>query len=144
LTLLCSTPNGQQVWECLAALVALRLWRPIWGRTSLLLKVRGDSMAMLSLIVNLRPSTPQLGLIGREIALEYAQAVFVPVISEHIPGAANIMADRLSRVSQPGYSHEHCPLLADAVQRSVPTRDRSYYLTLCEDSEPEKLGMVGS
>ena len=138
------SPDGQQVWESLAALVALRLWRPIWGRHSLTLRVKGDSMTMLSLIVNLRPSTPQLGLIGREIALEYAQAVFVPVLSVHIPGVANVTADKLSRGSQPGYSPIRCAVLADAVHRTVPTRDRSYYLTLCDDIEPVKLGMVGS
>ncbi|CAK0837580.1 unnamed protein product [Prorocentrum cordatum] len=48
--------DGQQIWECLAALVALRLWRHVWGQRSLTLRIRGNSMTMLSLIVNLRPA----------------------------------------------------------------------------------------
>ena len=137
------SPDGQQIWESLAALVALRLWRPAWGRHSLSLRVRGDSMTMLSLIVNLRPSTPQLGLIGREIAMEYAQAVFVPVVSEHIPGVANVTADQLSRWYMPGHSETEIDLLRDAVRQHVPSRDRSYYVTLADTFEPMKMGTEG-
>jgi len=137
------SPDGQQVWECLAALVALRLWRQIWGRQALTLRVRGDSMTMLSLIINLRPPTPQLGLIGREIALEFAQAVFVPVVAEHIPGVANVTADKLSRWTQPGYPSTPSLLLCGAAQRDVPVRDRDFYYTLKLDSEPDMLGSMG-
>jgi len=132
------SPDGQQVWESLGALVALRLWRQLWGRQSLTLRVCGDSMTMLSLIVNLRPSTPQLALIGREIAMEYAQAVFVPVLAEHIPGVANVTADKLSRWHQPGYNAAPCNILRHAVERVLPPRDHSYYVTLTEFTEPEK------
>jgi len=132
------SPNGQQVWECLCALVALRLWRPTWGNRAMTLRVKGDSMSMLSLIVNLRTSSPQLSLIGREIAMEYAQAVFVPVQAVHIPGIANTLADELSRRAHPGHLHREQPhlFLRDARQRQVPARDKSYYVTLNENFEP--------
>ena len=92
------SPNGQQVWESLAALIALRMCRSCWGQRTLRLAVRGDSVTMLSLVVNLRPSTRQLAIIGQEMAFEIAQAVFVPVIAEHVPGVANVCADALSVV----------------------------------------------
>ena len=132
--------DGQQAWECLAALVALRQWRHVWGQRSLTLRVKGDSMTMLSLIVNLRPSTPQLGLIGMEIAMEYAQAVFVPVLAEHTPGVANIAADMLSRQPQPGYQYAQHPMLQNSFGREVPVRDRSYYITLAAPDVPDKGG----
>ena len=58
-------------------------------------------MTMLLLIVTNRPSTARLALIGEESALECALASFVPVVSEHVAGILNIVADQLSRLSQP-------------------------------------------
>ena len=101
-------------------------------------------MTMLSLIVNLRPPTAQLALIGQEIALEYAQATFVPVVSQHIPGAANVLADQLSRHAQPGHPTTTPQRLREARCRDVPLRDKTYYATLAEPNEPEKRVNKGS
>ena len=46
---------GQQTWESLCALVALRLWAGHWRGKRVALRVRGDSVAMLSLLLHLRP-----------------------------------------------------------------------------------------
>ncbi|CAK0897560.1 unnamed protein product [Prorocentrum cordatum] len=132
--------DGQHIWECLAALEALPLWRHVWGQRSLILRIRGGSMTMLSLIVNLRPGAEQLGLIGMEIAMECAQAVFVPVLAKHIPGVADVAADVLSRCPQPGYQHVEHIMLKNSFGQEVPARDKSYYITLTEPDVPEKRG----
>ena len=53
-------PAGKQVWESLAALVAVRLWKAHWQQRRVCLTVRGDSVEMLTLVVNMRPRTRQL------------------------------------------------------------------------------------
>ena len=98
-------------------------------------------MTMLSLVVNLRPSTPHLALLGRELALVYAQAVFVPIIGAHIPGVANVTADHLSRQAQPGSPPRLGPVLGGARRRDVPLRDRNWYLTL--NAEPPMSEQAG-
>ena len=40
-----------------------------------------------------------ISLIGKGIALEYAFAVFVPRLADHIPGATNVIIDQLSSLS---------------------------------------------
>lgn len=138
------SPDGQQIWESLAALIAIRLWRPRWAEASIQLKVRGDSITMLTLVVNLRPSTPQLSLIGQEIALEFARCSFVPIIAEHIPGLANVSADALSRWHQPGH-HAFLPApLTHATRRTCQRRDQRFYLTLASKIEPNKWVIEGS
>ena len=72
---------GQQTWECLAALVALRCWTKFWRNHRVRLTVRGDSVAMLTMLCKLKPSASQpLGLIAREVALDIAEATFEPDI----------------------------------------------------------------
>ena len=84
---------GQQVWESLAALVAVRLWEAHWLRRRVCLTVRGDSVAMLTLVVNMRLHTRQLQIIGQELGMERAEFSFVPVVAQHLPGIVNTMAD---------------------------------------------------
>ena len=40
--------------------------------------------------------------LARELALEVADGTFAPEFNQHVPGAANIIADTLSRRLQPG------------------------------------------
>ena len=82
-------PAGQQVWESLAALVAVRLWKAHWQQRRVCLTVRGDSVAILTVVVNMRPRTRQLRLICEELALELAEFSFVAVVAQHLPGLAN-------------------------------------------------------
>ena len=59
-------PAGQQVWESLAALVAVRLWKAHWQQRRVCLTVRGDSVAMLTLVVNMRvPALASFGLFAK-------------------------------------------------------------------------------
>ena len=71
------THIGQQLWEFLALLVALRLWvdpseaksRSLHAQTkSVQLEVKGDSIGSLSLALRLRPKGPKMAIVAREIA----------------------------------------------------------------------------
>ena len=121
---------GQQVWECLAALVAVRLWRDHWQKHQVRLRIRGDSVAMLTLLINMRPHSVQMRVIAQEVAIDMAQYTFVPVIAQHIPGIANVVADELSRWVQPGHSQKVPSYVQAPVKRVVPqARIHSYWLT---------------
>ena len=130
-------PAGQQTWESLAVLVALRLWQPRWQAGRVQLRIMGDSIAMLTLVLNMRPKSRCMWLIGQEIALMISQGPFVPTIGMHIPGIANTMADVLSMVSQPGNVVVLPAALQGAVQANPPRRDQAYYKTFDFRAERE-------
>ena len=127
---------GQQCWEALAALVALRVWKTRWRDQRIRLTVRGDSVSMLTVLMKFKAPTRSrsLGTIAREVALDVAEAVYSPDISEHIPGFTNKTADILSRLSAPPKSGEDPPRVPErllAVPRAFPsTRSFSYFRTL--------------
>ena len=71
---------GQQLWEALAILVAIDLWSEHWQRERIVLKVKSDNVAALTLLTNMRPpgSTDDDGnripnaimaVVARELAL---------------------------------------------------------------------------
>ena len=124
------SPDGQQVWESLAALIAIRLWKHTWASGTSTLMVKGDSVTMLTLVVNMRPASASLALIGQELALDFASAAFAPIITQHIPGVANVLADKLSRRMQAGYDPKIPSQLSDAKLVYPPDRNDSYFLTL--------------
>ena len=93
------------------------------------LKVRGDNVAMLTLILNMRPRTKQMQTIAQELALDMCEFSFVPLVAEHVPGVANKLADELSRRHQPGGVAKPSAILLQAREIKVPARDFSYYKT---------------
>ncbi len=128
-------PRGQQAWESLNALVALRHWSHCWRGQRVQLAVRGDSVTMLTLIMSFRPATKSgpLGLISREVALDVADSEYGPDIKhfEHIPGLANVTTDVLSRRFAPDAEEWRVPaVLAGVPETHPPRRHRSYYRTL--------------
>ena len=132
---------GQQCWEALAALVALRVWKTRWRDQRLRLTVRGDSVAMLTVLLKFKAPTSSrsLGIVAREVALDVAEAVYSPDISEHIPGFTNRTADVLSRLNAPCKSGEEPPRVPErllAVPRAFPVpRNFSYFRSLTPDEE---------
>ena len=95
------TPAGQQVWECLAVLVALDIRRNQWADARVNLQVRSDNVTALTLLVKMRPGSPQIAIIAREIALRLVEFSFPPD-AMHTPGVAHVLADELSRIHAPG------------------------------------------
>ena len=72
------TSVGQQIWECLAMLVALRIWQTIWSQHRLNLTVKGDSIGALTLLLKMRPHSPRHAIIARELALVLIESPFFP------------------------------------------------------------------
>ena len=94
---------------------------------------------MLTLIVNLRPKSAQLQLIGQELALEFCHFSFVPIVAKHLPGVANTVADALSRLHQPGSTKDpNLEYLKQARSIQVPAREISYYQSAAQ--APKKSG----
>jgi len=89
---------------------------------------------MLTLVINMRPKSAAMALIGQELALTIASSTFIPIVSEHIPGIANVAADHLSRWHQPGAPQLLPEGLRDAHFRQVPRRSKDYYLTLNDET----------
>ena len=94
------------MWESLTACVALRLWAKYWQGARVRIRVRGDSVAMLTLVLMMKskPGVENTGLIAREIALDVAGGVYAPAAGGHVPGVANTLADSLSRRCMPADS----------------------------------------
>ena len=96
--------DGQQVWECLCVLVAMRAWVDVWAPRRSTVTVRSDNMSALALASKLK-SAAGSNLIGRELALLYTEACWEPRVVEHLPGVANGLSDSLSRLAEPGRSY---------------------------------------
>ena len=124
------TPEGQQVWECLAVLIAIDLWSNQWTDARINLQVRSDNVTALTLLVKMRPGSPQIAIIARELALKLVEFSFPPD-AMHTPGVAHILPDELSRIHAPGGCgdvslYRHRPL-SDAKLTTVPPRPLSWY-----------------
>jgi hypothetical protein len=96
---------GQQLWEALAILVAVDLWASYWSQQRVILKVKGDNVAALVLLIKMRPKTgadgtPKMAIVARELALRLVDLSFPPD-AEHTPGVSHKFADMLSRVTAP-------------------------------------------
>ena len=96
---LCSV--DQQALEALTILVALREWVDHWRSVRLVLCIRTDNIAALTMVARMQPHSLQLAIIAREVALDVASAMYTPDIVEHVPGVANVAADALSRLNDP-------------------------------------------
>ena len=140
---------GQQTWETLAALVALRLWKDRWVDKRVSIKVRGDSVAMLTVVLKLKAAaSAALGLIAREIAIDLAESALPPDIrASHLPGVTNTIADSLSRKFSPSSSSTCSWTLPAALtackDRRPEARDCAFYRTLDRDHPPRQVRSSG-
>ena len=121
--------DGQQTWEALVALVALRIWSPRWRNKRSCLRVLGDSVTAMVLLLKLKAKGAGPALIAREIALDMADALYQPSVVGHLPGVANTLADYLSRPEK----RNSLPLpaaLRQARRRVIAPRGRRWWRTL--------------
>ena len=112
-------------WEALAMLIAVRLWLP---GTSVLARVKSDSLSALRSMVRLTSSSQALNLVARELALDRALGLYSIGVATHIPGISNKLPDDLSRMWAP----EPHPLpeeLRHVQQVQEPSRDSSFWKT---------------
>ena len=103
--------------------------------------MRVDNVGALTLLIKMRPANSKQAIIARELPLRLIELPF-PTDVVHTPGAAHIVADKLSRIFAPGGSrpainaHIH-PALARAKETTAPSRDATCYRGLVMDeSEP--------
>ena len=124
--------DGQQTWEALAILVAARIWEDAFNNRRVSVRVRGDNVGALTLVVKMRPSSVQQAIVSRELALVTSKAAFLQDVL-HTPGIAHKLADQLSRIFDPkaATTCEH-PALANATRTAVPSRNRNWCRALEE------------
>ena len=125
--------TGQQLWECLAILVAIGIWAGQWSQSRVVLKVRGDNVGALTLLIKMRPANAKQAIIARELALGLVEFSFPPdaVLT---PGIAHIVAYELSRVYAPKgsgvVSNKIHPALEHAKETPAPKRNEAWYRAL--------------
>ena len=120
--------EGQQVWESLILLAALRLWSLVWRGRRITLAVQSDSVSALIMLIKMKADGIGTALISRELALDIAEAVYQPNVGSHIPGVTNVLADHLSRRLD-----DSAPLpapLRHARRRWFPHRAHHWWRTL--------------
>ena len=130
--------NGQQLWEALAVLVVVDLWSAHWHQQRIVLKVRSDNVTALTLLTKMRPPSPSIAVVARELAMRLVHLSFPPD-AEHTPGVGHVLADKLSRVYAPvprwkgdvgstgvleDISH---PALPSAQEAQAPARDDTWH-----------------
>ena len=122
--------RGQQVWEALAGLVALRTWSPYWQHFPVVLQVRNDNVGALTLFSTLKGGSTALSVIAREFALDLGKATCRPALIQHLPGITNKTCDALSRRFDPHYTFELPRCLLHAKPIVPPTRDKTWWRSL--------------
>ena len=129
---------GQQTWECLVALIALRVWQAHWSEDRTALVVKGDNVSLLTMVEDLKTTGPGTSIVGRELALVIAGACYKPRTATHVPGVANVVADQLSRRHDPEYaaSWRRHDWLEGALEITPPPRPRSWYRTMTSAAVP--------
>ena len=120
--------DGQQVWESLVVLVALRAWKDVWLPRRLSVTIRGDNVSALYMAAQMKSKASPL--VNKELALLYTKAAFLPRHVEHIPGLTNGLADELSRIWEPGAGYKIPDALKHVPPVPIPIRNRKYYEVL--------------
>ena len=116
------------VWEALAILVGLRLWRCRLA-TSGSFEIRSDSLGALGATLKCASSSPGLNAVVAEIMLDEAEFSTRIAVLKHIPGVSNVWPDALSRLEAP--SPKHLPHELACVERTFCCpRDSDFWITM--------------
>ena len=86
--------------------------------------VRTDSAAAMGAALTWRSPSPRLNEVAKELAADAAAGLWMLDVVEHVPGLANVWADRLSHLSVPEEL-----LIAKAAQEWPPTLQEEFWLT---------------
>ena len=120
--------TGQQVWEALCILVAMRTWSTHWLGFQCSLTIKSDNISALIMASKLKITSSEL--ISRELALLLSEASYMPRHVVHVPGVMNAWADALSRLGDPAGGY-HIPAALRESPRSTPMRRNPvFYSTL--------------
>ena len=137
--------SSQGTLEALAVLVALRIWGPRFHKHRVRLVVQSDSIVTLALTQKLSASFPSLNFLGAEISLALEQVGVDGMDPLHIPGAANVEADFLSRPSKWEVEEKPKNLKGLKVKQAGPRLANFYHLpTLATDPAMWGVGETAS
>ena len=92
-----------------------------------------DNIAALTLCAKLKSKSRTLGIIGREMALDIADAIYEPDIVQHIPGLTNLLADCLSRRFDSNASFTLPTALKCAKEVHPERRAQGWWRSLADD-----------
>jgi len=117
----------QATVEALAILVALRTWWPRWSVIRAAITVESDSAAALGALGKLASPSPAINAIAREVALDVAVSRYGIDVWAHLPGTENVLADALSRLSEPGASYCIPEVLTDIPRAECGAREADWW-----------------
>ena len=118
--------------------MGLKLWGPLLAKSQAIAKVKSDSVTALQCTANLASSSQLLNGIGAEIALVLELHNIEEVVTQHVPCKLNDVADKLSKLAQPGVSPQLPPQLQGAKRRVTPKRDDSFFRSWAAAVGPAK------
>ena len=120
--------KGQQRWEALAILIAMRLWRTFSMDVRVALTIQSGDASALTFVDDLRAKGGGLRTIACELALGLAESSFDPGLAVHAPGVRNGVADALSRYYDPARAAawKLPPALMDAKRCTPPRRGQQW------------------
>ena len=121
--------KGQQAFEALGLLAAIRLWLPSFKHERVTVSLRSDNMAALEMVAKMQPKSKSLGVVARELALDLADSTYSLDFAQHVAGVTNGIADTLSRKFQPGKSFAVPQFLVHAKEVPPPVRIASWWRT---------------
>ena len=124
--------RGQQCWEALAILTAMRIWKVFWANERFVLTIKSDRVTALTLATKMKAKGCGLAIITSELALLMSETTFEPDLSQRTPGICNVVADALSRKYDPAWSQNwqlpRC--LAATTECAAPCRDEPWWASL--------------
>jgi hypothetical protein len=122
--------EGQQTWEALAILVAVRMWKRYFKHYRAQLHITGDNMSALQLLATLKTRGVGPSRIARELALDLAEGDWGPDDVAHLPGVSNRTSDVLSRKFDPHKSFA-LPAYLEGVEEAFPPVRGTEYFRSC-------------
>ena len=125
----CSTkgdPAFQSEYELLAVFVALKVFEQwiTYRHQVTRIMIRSDNMAVVSAAFLYKSSSPIMVQLTAEVVLQLEYMEVAHVVSQHVPGALNLIADKLSR---PELTFPLPKALEHSVCVTVPKRTDDFY-----------------
>lgn len=133
--------SSQGILEALALLVALKVWSSKIPPGPVELRFNSDSITALALSKRLSASSPGLNFIGAELGIELERLQVEKLRGVHVPGAANDVADWISRPSK-WKKVDRPAALQDVKVASPKGRGREFYNLPSPKSSPSLWGQT--
>ena len=128
---------SQGIAETFAVLLALKRWTKELASCQVELQVQSDSIVALATAQKLSSSNPTLNFMGAEIAVQCEEIGIEGLKCSHIPGAANTVADFLSRPDRMAKEELPTELQGVPVFKDDTVRGQEFYHLVPPQLAPE-------